>query len=360
MAAAVVAGVLVAAHAGLDCARPASGQGADTALNAPMTNVHFIGRFDTSDPLGPKFAWPASGMRARFVGTGIDMRLRTTGNDEFQVVIDGTPTSVVRCSPTRDVYSLASGLTDGTHDIEVYKRTEARVGQAQFLGFAPSSGRPLLPPADRPARKIEFIGDSITAGYGAEGAGATCHFTPSTENEFLAYGALAARSVGAEHFTVAWAGKSTENLANIYDRTLPLDTRSRWDFQTWVPDAVVINLGTNDFAAGDPGQVTMTSHYQRFVERVRANYPSAHIFCVLGPMLADTYPPGQKILTHARKYLRSVVDALNAKGDARVTFLEFPVQDFANGLGCDYHPNLTTHRLMADQLADALRTQLGW
>jgi hypothetical protein len=30
------------------------------------------------------------------------------------------------------------------------------------------------------------------------------------------------------------------------------------------------------------------------------------------------------------------------------------------GLGCDYHPNLDVHRIMADQLAAAIRSKTCW
>ena len=336
------------------------GEGMQNGTPAVSPTVHFMGRFDRSDPAGPRFAWSASGIATRFAGTGIDVRLHDTGGNEFQVVLDGEPTAVVKCSPSRDLYTLATGLPDTTHDIAIYKRTEARVGPVQFLGFVPQGGRPLLPPSRPPARRIEFIGDSITAGYGDEGPNAACHFTASTENEFLTYAAITSRNLGAEHVNLAWSGRTTGGMAELYDRTLPAASESRWDFSSWVPDVVVVNLGTNNFAMGDPGQATIVGPYVRLLERVREHYPAALIVSALGPMLSDTYPAGAHILTHARKYLTIAVETVRAKGDARVLLLEFPAQDFANGLGCDYHPSLKTHRLMAEQLTSALRAQLKW
>jgi lysophospholipase L1-like esterase len=127
-----------------------------------------------------------------------------------------------------------------------------------------------------------------------------------------------------------------------------------------MPDVVVINLGTNDFNHGDPGQPAFTRPYAALVKKVRALYPRAAIVCALGPMLTDSYPQGAHALTHARAYISQVVAERQADGDKGVTFLEFPTQDFANGLGCDYHPSLKTHRLMGAQLAAALRALLRW
>ena len=41
-------------------------------------------------------------------------------------------------------------------------------------------------------RRIEFIGDSITAGYGVEGSSPTCVYSPETENAALTYAAQTA------------------------------------------------------------------------------------------------------------------------------------------------------------------------
>ena len=99
---------------------------------------------------------------------------------------------------------IAQGLAAGTHVVELYRRTEASQGEAQFLGFDFGSGKLLSPPAAK-ARRIELVGDSISCGYGDEGANQSCPFTADTENHYLSYGALAARAVDAELITVAWS-----------------------------------------------------------------------------------------------------------------------------------------------------------
>jgi len=347
-----------AAAAWLLAACPHAPDGLPSAA-APLPPVRFVGRFDLTDAEHPRFAWSASTIQTRFTGKGLHVHLRGTGYDELQVVVDGTPAGVIALNPSREDYEVVSGLGDGTHELLLSKRTEARTGEVQFLGFEP--GVALAPPVRAAGRRIELVGDSITAGYGAEGAGPRCTGNlAALENEFLSYGALAARSVGAEHVTVAWSGRTTEEMNDLYDRTLPAQPASRWDFTKWTPDAIVVNLGTNDFNRGDPGQTTFTRPYLAFVQKLRALYPRALIVCTLGPMLTDSYPAGAHSLTRARGYITQVVTQLRAAGDSRVSFLEFPSQDVANGLGCDYHPSLKTHRLMGEQLAGALRAQLGW
>jgi lysophospholipase L1-like esterase len=335
--------------------RPVAG----SALLVPTSLVQFVGRFDFSDKDHPRFAWPASTIVVRFVGPALRVRLKDKGYSELQVVVDGTPLGVVATNPQRDTYDVASGLTNGPHDLALVKRTEARLGELQFLGFDPDAA--LVSSSQASTRRIELIGDSITAGYGIEGRGVTCTGSMTAlENEFLAYGAVAARILGAERVTLASSGRTTEEMSDLYGRTLPGHADSRWDFQKWTPDVVVINLGTNDFNHGDPGPGAFTRPYVALVARIRALYPNVQILCTLGPMLTDSYPAGGHALTRARAYVTGVVATLRGKGDARVSFLEFPTQDFANGLGCDYHPSLKTHRLMGEQLAATLRERLGW
>jgi hypothetical protein len=55
-----------------------------------------------------------------------------------------------------------------------------------------------------------------------------------------------------------------------------------------------------------------------------------------------------------------VIEARASEGDERLSFLEFPVQSQADGLGCDWHPNATTNAKMATLLVAELKARLGW
>ncbi len=77
--------------------------------------------------------------------------------------------------------AIATGLASGTHDVVVWKRTEGNQGENRFLGLDITAGQ-LLPPPAAPDRRIEIYGDSITAGYGMDGAGPSCPYTPDTED----------------------------------------------------------------------------------------------------------------------------------------------------------------------------------
>jgi len=251
-------------------------------------------------------------------------------------------------------------LDDAEHVLEVYRRTEASFGSTVVLGLEVTGGELLEPPA-APARRIEIVGDSITCGYGNEGTIPTCPFSADTENHYASYGALLARELDAELSTVAWSGKGvvsnyggdkTDPLPVLYDRAVPTDARSRWRFG-WQPDAVIVNLGTNDYSTNsDPSDAEFVATYQSLLARLREHYPNAFILCTVGPLLGGTD------LATARANIAAAVLARNAAGDARVKAHALTTGN-ANP-GCDYHPGLATHVAMATELTTALRSELGW
>ncbi|MBN1609440.1 MAG: endo-1,4-beta-glucanase [Polyangiaceae bacterium] len=334
--------------------------GGTTGTGTP--EVRLIGRMDTSDAAGPKFAWSGSGMIARFSGTSVGVKL---SGGQYTVVLDGAVKDTLK--PTSNATtSIAQGLTAGEHTIELYRRTEANQGVTQLLGLDFGDGQ-LLAPAAAATRRLEVIGDSITCGYGNEGPDENCGFSADTENHYLTYEAIAARNLGAELVTIAWSGKGvvcnygddanscTNPLPTYYDRTLPELVSSQWDFAKFQPDAVVINLGTNDLSTDqDPTQQEFESGYKAFLQHIREKNPNAYILCTNGPMLTGTD------LDTVRGYIDDVVQELKTEGDTQVGSFEFEPQDPGDGLGCDWHPSIKTHQKMATVLETALKSALGW
>ena len=116
---------------------------------------------------------------------------------------------------------------------------------------------------------------------------------------------------------------------------------------------MVINLGTNDFAKGDPGQPYVDG-YLALAKKVRQHNPDAFIVCAIGSML------GGDALDKARAYTQTVITTLVAGGDTKVRLVEMAPQSAANGYGCDYHPSLETDQLMAGTLTAAIKQLTGW
>ena len=62
------------------------------------------------------------------------------------------------------------------------------------------------------------------------------------------------------------------------------------DFTQWIPDYVVINLGTNDFSEPPiPSKEDFISKYFELLNRVRFYYLNALIFCISGPTQSEPF-----------------------------------------------------------------------
>ncbi|MGC9260867.1 MAG: SGNH/GDSL hydrolase family protein [Phycisphaerae bacterium] len=325
-------------------------------------HIVYIGRFDKSNPQGPLCQWSASAALIRFHGTAINVEINDPGQDRFQVIVDGKPTEVIVPLAGRLLYNAANKLPLADHTVEIFKRTEAFFGTAQFLGFRLNKGATLLAPP-KFKRCIEVIGDSISCGYGVLAANQFEHFSPVTEDEYDAYGAVTARAFGAALVCIAWSGKTMafkNTIPAIYGRTLPTRKLSRWNFSSWIPQVVIIALGTNDFARGVPPEKPWTAAYTAFVARLRKHYPAAQILLATSPMISDQWAKKTTPEAHLLKYLRAVVAARKAAGDDKVHVLIFAPQNLSNGVGADWHPSIKTQRIMAHVAIKAITHLLGW
>lgn len=321
-----------------------------------LSEVHLLGRSDDADPRGPRFAWSGSTVLTRFEGTSVAIDLGGPGLHRFDVFVDGSPWAIVAHGGGDESHIVATDLAEGAHDLEIVQRTEALFGPWVLRGFTTAGGPAKLVPTPPPARRrLEFIGDSITAGYGVLGPNGECDFSAETESAVEAYAWRAARELGAEARIMAWSGKGVlqnypgddgPRMPTLWTRAIPTEANSAWDFARWIPEAVVVNLGSNDFSSA-VDEAAFIDAYAGLLADVRAKYPDAPIFCVGGAFLSD------QISTN--------VDAAVAKlGDPKVKRIELPGRDEAEGYGCDYHPSLSTQAKVGEALAALLRTELGW
>jgi lysophospholipase L1-like esterase len=334
-----------------------------------------VGRVDATNPNAVRFAWQGAGLVATVNGTSIAVKLRTEGTSTvyFQPVIDGKMATRFKVDTGSDqTVTLATGLAAADHVVELYRDTEGMYGLSTFLGFTSGTVKG-APPAS--GRLIEVVGDSISAGYGNLGsephpnwvASPACHWTADNSTWYQTYAALAghALTLPAEVSTIArsgWgmyrdaSGNTTGVLSSVYPNALGTNNNAVWGF---VPKAsvVVINLGTNDWALGDPGTPYETA-YKTFIATIRSHYPDAWIFLTIGSMVGE---PG---LSQVKTHLANVVAALAATGDLKLATFDMGVQNMgADGsvpTGCDWHPNVADHQRMADILRQQLTAKLGW
>ncbi|HSQ65580.1 MAG TPA: GDSL-type esterase/lipase family protein [Polyangiaceae bacterium] len=292
----------------------------------------FIGRFDGAG----QSSWSHSAVALRFTGTDVSVTL-SGASVWYEVSLDGKLTKFQGGSGT---YSLGSGLTNGPHDVMLVRREESFFGVSKFVSFSVPPNQWL--PNVIPSRRMEIIGDSISAGFGDEG----CPWDVN-ENSDLSYGAVAARAVGADVHIVAQSGigmvksyNSTTTMPQIYGRTFGENDNTPWDFTKYSPDVVVINLGTNDAAGGVDATQYQTA-YASFLTTVRGNYPNALVYCV----------------SQGGYTLASEVQAVvSAKSDPKIKYLAL----IGNNAGCNSHPDVAGQQQMASGLVAALQSDLGW
>jgi lysophospholipase L1-like esterase len=350
------------------CARPALDF---VAPNAP--EVVYIGRVDRRSADAVRFSWPGSQVELRFSGSSIHAVLSDTPaaresreTDRLTVVVDDRPPRNFKLAEGRHLYPLATKLAPTDHRILLWKRTEAEVGVITLHGFQLGPQGRALPNTPRQTRHLEFVGDSVTVGYGNEGGVGLCANKAKAQNNYLTYGAYAARQLSATYTAVAWSGKGlTRNyqtgelhtLPELYDLTIPTESGS--PLAPPAPaDAVIVNLGTNDFFDGLPDERVFLATYRAFLAKLRKRHPTALLVLAVGPMLADDYPIplARQIM---RRWVRKVRDDWRASGDALIDVIEFWTEP-TEGVGCDFHPNIRTHARMGAELAVLLRQRLGW
>jgi lysophospholipase L1-like esterase len=334
-------------------------------INADDQNIQYIGRFDFSNPQKVTYDWPGVYIHAVFEGTSCAVRLNDPKN-EYAIIIDNRAPRILTTDSLNGFYRVASGLADSLpHSITIIKRSESLFGKGEFEGFILDKGRKLIQPDKRPDKRIEFIGNSITCGYGVEGDSATCGFSLQTENADMSYAPMTARALNADYSLVAYSGRgvvrnygdknktSKDPMPALYERICFNDSTSKWDFSKWAPQAVVINLGTNDFSTKPfPDKDVFQNAYLQLINRVRALYPGVTIFCICGPMIGEP----------CMSYVKEVVANEHKKSrDKDVFFIPIDRSVMsASDWGCDQHPNISGAVKMTNIIAPVIKTFMNW
>ncbi|MDX3118476.1 GDSL-type esterase/lipase family protein [Streptomyces sp. B21-097] len=334
-------------HTAADQHRPARAKGV-------QAQVHTAGR--VKDAGGTvQYSWPGVYFEGRVRGTGVGVVLDDPAAD-YDVQVDGVTVATL-VTPGRTTHWI-NGLQNRTHTVRLVKRNDSPWATSAFGGFVAAPGGAVL---SRPAarnRQIEFIGDSLTVGYGNLSASRDCtsEQVARTTDADVSFGALTARRLGADYQLNAYSGLGMVRNYNggspdvtyrtYYDRALLNVPGDVWrNPGTWRPRLVVVDLGTNDFStAVNPGEpwtpdslaAAYRSAYGDFLQKLRTRYGAATTIVAVGA--------GQ-----FAGHVQQVVEARNDAGDSRVRY--WPLDD--SGLdfqGCHWHYSAHDDRLIADRL----------
>ena len=288
----------------------------------------------------------------------------------FAAYVDGERVLDEMINQKEAVYDIFSFETEKEVTVTLVKVSEAANSILGIDEITVAAAEDIAPTAEKNL-KIEFIGDSITCGYGVDDEDRNHHFSTDTEDATKAYAYKTAQLLDADYSLVSYSGNgivsgyttqgvkvSEQQLSKKYECfAVSYGNGSNgfkassvnWDFSKFTPDIIVINLGTNDnsYTGKDEELIReYTEAYTEFLKQVRKNNANSHIICTLGVMGADLY---DAICTAAENYTAET-------GDENISVFRLSTQDGSTGYAADWHPTAATHDKAAAELADYINT----
>ena len=342
----------------------------DTKGLVIMENVKLIGRVM---PLEDTLWLVLSGTGVEFSVTGKFVKVTFLADDTWS----GAPENRARVAVYVDGKRVTDELLDQpemtvtafncereeTHTIRIIKLSESAMSTCGISGIE-TDGE--IHPTEQKDMLIEFIGDSITCGYGVDDEDRDHHFATGTEDVTRAYAYKTAQTLDADYSMVSFSGygivsgytATGEKLGNqlvpdYYEKlgfsfgTYKGEYKPQnisWDFTRRQPDLIVLNLGTNDMSyvldKSDRREEYITG-YLTFLKTIRRNNANAKILCVLGIM-------GEALCSAVEE---TVERYKKETGDAVISYMGFTDQLPEDGYVADWHPTETTHVKAAEKLA---------
>ena len=330
--------------------------------------------------------WTNSGIELEFEGDYLSAMLTAESGEE----VDGPPTDAN--APRRPLWPWVGVFLDDMdqpirrfpvsgkmetwllirsdsfqrHRFRIMKMTE---NVKTYFGIRALHYNGTIHPLERRERKrIEFIGDSITCGYGNLCPDRDRGFWSDEEDGWNAHGGIAARLLDLEPSFVSVSGITLTDydafpMPYVMDQVYAWTDRpgqervgqtpEKWDFAAHPSDYVVLNLGTNDCYAllfskdFEKAREKFLNAYGAFLRELRRlNGEKAQIICALGSMNYYLYPE-----------IERAVRAYQAQsGDTRVHTFRYRPMAPLDGFGAAGHPSAATQRKMGEELAAFIRT----
>ncbi len=283
-----------------------------------------------------------------------------------------------RCiSHAKEILNVCEDFPDDEpkqHVIKIIKLSEPRMSMVG-LGELTIDAEGPAQPTPQAEKYIEFVGDSITCGYGVDTFSENEPFSTATENASKAYAYLTAALLGADYSLVSYSGHGLisgytadpttpkltelvqpyyEILSYSYHNFRGLNVQDiPWDFESErKADMVVINLGTNDdsYVQNDETKrKQFEDAYVEFLGQIHRKRPNAKLVAAFGLMGDSLYE------TEANAVRRFT----ELSGFNEVYSYRIPVQDAGrNGYASCWHPSPASHKETAEGLAAFLKTIL--
>ncbi|MBQ1867642.1 SGNH/GDSL hydrolase family protein [Selenomonas sp.] len=340
------------------------------AIPADSPNIQYFGRWDkqgNSVVTGQGAVY----LKANFTGTSLKADLGGSPDVWWRVSIDDG--EFRRFKPAGNETVLAEHLSKGDHKVLLVRSTEGEAGLSTFGGFTLDKKAKLLKPDRLKTRRLEFVGDSITAGaFNDRWQPGKYH---DKEDNDQAYGPLLSRMLGADYSVLARSGEGVVlnyreqdhaaemHTADRYWRTFcetenPADYNPVWDSRKFPVDAVIVSIGTNDFSLNHepPGRYYFEAGYRNLLQEIRSVNPGKPIICVA--------PIPSIIGTNCAKWEANAVRELKESGEEDLYFIPVndkePLLSSDDFAGDDTHPIDKGHQKIASFLKDKVADILGW
>lgn len=275
----------------------------------------------------------------------------TYGGVYFTVIVDGVQKDRAECRITETgnvELVLAEDLSSGNHTFEIYRQTEHRGAEIGISSIVMNGTLNEKPEDNR--LYIEFVGDSISTGYGALGDSSASEQvdSPYYQDATVAYPYLTAKALNADFSDVAYSGIGAKygyqsfTMQDLYPiQRYGYDTTTAYNFNTRQPDVVVIALGTNDIANQTDADLRKAG-YQEMLDLVRAKNPNSKIVWIYGMMKDDDNTMIAELIEE------------NGGGAEGLYSLELTT----NTGGAGWHPTAAAQQVFADELVAFLNSDV--
>lgn len=349
----------------------------ENIYKAVSENVKLVGRtyFDGEklwcglSGSGISFKFKGKKCSIKIGGDSIALSDGDNNKSRFAILVNGDRIIDDIVAYTEKNYSVIDSENEISCVITVIKLSEAAMS-ALSINEISVCGE--ISPVENKSHLIEFIGDSITCGYGVDDEDENHNFSTSTEDMTKAYAYRTVNALDVDYSMVSYSGygiisgytgdgvRNANELVPPYYEKLAFTYGDfggkkphelNWNFSVRQPDIIVINLGTNDdsFCLEDEERrIEYCEKYVDFLKVVRKNNPKAKIVCSLGIMTDRLCPYVERV----------AADYSKQTGDENISTFRFDVQLFEDGYAANYHPTAVTHKKASEKLISYLKTLL--
>ncbi len=329
---------------------------------SPQT-VRFFGRHHVdAEKSAYGFYNSAAGVTFAFTGSTLELHLSCSNYIEnwinyVMVYIDDREPVAVRIEKD-DWYRIAADLDpEMKHTVRVVKSSMSNAGAVYVHAIRLAENGMLFSVPATTDHKLQVIGDSITCGYGTRWDGVEENEVTMFQGGDNSYAVMLAQKLNAELEVVAISGIGVGNdEGNKPYPILPsykqedMQNGVACDYSKFVPDVVMIALGTNDDGHGNPA-AEFQHNGKILIDLVRENYPDAIIVWTYGVMGSDAYT------AHVQELIADVRSA----GDEKISFLKIAAASAEEAPHAQHgHPGQKTHARMAQVLAQYISDLTGW